>query len=147
MADELHLPVNHTKDLIEVDLGLLDGHDIADPGFLSVYENMVSNWERGYPLVCIPEGESLADVKVRLERHLNAYILSCEREGPVLLVGHAILWMCFIWAFCENRPMRINDGFMRNTHLSIISKNGSGFFLEKTNLDHDEIKILKNLSA
>ncbi len=63
VADELKLPVYPSKDLIEVDLGLLDGHDIADPAFFSVYENMVSNWELGYPQVCIREGESLIDVE------------------------------------------------------------------------------------
>jgi broad specificity phosphatase PhoE len=142
VADELDMPVTYSADLIEVGLGLLDGHDIGDPAFLSVYENMVSNWENGYQQVCIPEGESLLDVKARLERFLNENVLCHDWKGPVLLVGHAILWMSFIWAFCENKPNSINDGFMNKTHLSIIIRNCSGYLLEQNNLSHEEIKKL-----
>ena len=143
VAYELGLPVYHSEKLIEVGLGLLDGHNIGDPAFLSIYSNMVSNWESGYPQVCIPEGESLLDVKARLDRFLNESILNRNYDGPVLLVGHAILWMSFIWAFCENQPRRINDGFMSKAHLSIISKNGKGYILDKINLNYEEISALK----
>ena len=71
IADELCLPVSFSVDLIEVNLGLLDGHDIANPAFLSVYQNTVTNWQRGYPQACIPKGESLLDVKMRLEHFLK----------------------------------------------------------------------------
>ncbi|MDP2964602.1 MAG: histidine phosphatase family protein [Pelolinea sp.] len=145
VADEVGLPVTHSKDLIEVGLGLLDGHDIGDPAFLSVYKNMVANWESGYPQVCVPEGESLLDVKARLECFLNENVFNRNWDGAVLLVGHAILWMSFIWAFCENQPPRINDGFMSKTHLSIISKNGKGYVLDHCNLNHEETTGLKNL--
>jgi probable phosphoglycerate mutase len=143
IANEIGLPVSHSEDLIEVGLGILDGHDIGDPTYLSVYENMVSNWENGDPQVSIPGGESLLDVKARLERFLNGNILNQNHKGSILLVGHAILWMSFIWAFCENKPRRINDGFMSKTHLSVISKNGKGYILDQINLNHEEINILK----
>jgi broad specificity phosphatase PhoE len=145
VADDLGIPVTHSDDLIEVGLGLLDGHDIGDPAFLSVYKNMVANWESGHPFVCVPKGESLLDVKVRLEYFLNENVINKKWDGAVLLVGHAILWMSFIWAFCENQPPRINDGFMNKAHLSIISKNDQGYILDHNNLNHEEIKILKNL--
>ena len=145
VADEVDLPVTHSEDLIEVGLGLLDGHAIGDPAFLSVYKNMVANWESGHPHVCVPEGESLLDVKARLDSFLNENVLNKNWDGVVLLVGHAILWMSFIWAFCENQPPRINDGFMSKTHLSIISKNGRGYVLDHNNLKHEEIAILENL--
>jgi broad specificity phosphatase PhoE len=143
VADDIKLPVTYSEDLIEVGLGVLDGHDINNPAYLSVYENLVSNWQSGYPFVKIPEGESLQDVKARLERFLQASIFSNHFDGPVLIVGHAILWMCFIWAFCDNHPDRINDGFMKKTHLSIISGMKNRFSLEKLNLDHKEVLILK----
>lgn len=143
VADEIGLQVTHTDDLIEVGLGRLDGHDIGDPAFLSVYENMVANWESGYPHACIPQGESLVDVKLRLERFLKTNLLNREWDGAVLLVGHAILWMSFIWTFCENRPTTINDGFMSKTHLSVISKNGKGYFLDNHNLNHKEVTRLE----
>jgi len=143
VADELDLPVSHSEDLIEVGLGVLDGHDIGDQAYLSVYENMVSSWEKGDHQIRIPDGESLLDVKDRLERFLIENVVNQNHKGSVLLIGHAILWMSFIWAFCENKPGRINDGFMSKTHLSIISKNGKGFILDQINLSHDEISNIK----
>jgi len=143
IAEEIKVPVTYSEDLIEVGLGLLDGHDISDPAFLSVYENMVINWERGYPFVRIPDGESLNDVKERFERFLEANIYNNHFDGPVLLVGHAILWMSFIWIFCDNHPDKIHEGFMKKTHLSIVSRNKHTFSLDKLNLDHKEIHALK----
>ncbi len=143
IADELKLAVTYSENLIEVGLGLLDGHDISNRAFLSVYENMVINWERGYPFVQIPDGESLNDVKERFERFLEANIYNSHFDGPVLLVGHAILWMSFIWIFCKNHPVNINEGFMKKTHLSIISGDKNSFSLEKLNMDHKEIYSLK----
>ena len=89
VADKVGLPVTHAKDLIEVGLGRLDGHDISNPAFLSVYINMVTNWERGYPHVSVLEGELLLDIKARLEQFLNENILNRNWDGTVLLVGHA----------------------------------------------------------
>ena len=142
-ADEIKLPVTYSEDLIEVGLGVLDGHDIDNPAYLSVYENLVSNWQSGYSFVKIPEGESLLDVKARLERFFQTFIFSNHYDGPILIVGHAILWMCFIWVFCDNHPERINDGFMKKTHLSIISGERNAFSLYKLNLDHKEIISLR----
>jgi broad specificity phosphatase PhoE len=142
LADKLCLPVTHSEDLVEVNLGLLDGHDIGNPAFLSVYQNTVTNWERGYPQACIPKGESFLDVKMRLDHFLKENVLRRNWDGPVLLVGHGILWLSFIWAFCQNHPPKIDDGFISKTHLSIISSNGKGFILERNNLDHKEIAAL-----
>jgi broad specificity phosphatase PhoE len=143
IADELDLQVSHSEDLIEVGLGVLDGHDISDQTYLSVYEKMVSSWEEGDYQISIPDGESLNDVKNRLERFLNENVLNQKYDGVVLLVGHAILWMSFIWALCKNKPCRINEGFMSKTHISVISKNGMGYMLDQINLNHGELSNLK----
>ena len=97
---------------------------------------MVANWEREYPQVCIPKRESLLDVKARLKCILNEKMLNRKLKDAVLLIGHAILWMCFIRVFCETRPLRINDGFMNKSHLSLISKNGKEYGLEQNNLNN-----------
>ena len=143
IGSKIGLKVSHSEDLIEVGLGALDGHDIGVPAYLSVYKNMVANWEHGYPQVCVLDGESLLDVKLRLNRFLDDQLLNKQWDGAVLLVGHAITWMSFIWAFCINHPANINDGFMNKTHLSIISKTNDGYHLIKNNLDHEEIMALQ----
>lgn len=129
IAEEKQLPITYSESLIEVGLGVLDGLDIGNPGFLSVYENMVANWERGCSQVCVPHGEALLDVKERINNFFQTRILIKEWDGPILIVGHAILWMAFIWVFCKNHSSRINDGFLEEAHYSIITKNESGFLL------------------
>lgn len=144
IGSKIDLPVINSEDLIEVGLGALDGHDIGVPAYQSVYKDMVANWENGYPQVCVLDGESLLDVKLRLQRFLDNHLLNKQWDGAVLLVGHAITWMSFIWAFCINPPSKIHDGFMSKTHLSIISKTKDRFHLINNNLDHKEIMEFEN---
>ena len=40
IADELGLQVSFSEKIIEVELGLLDGYDIGNPAYLSVYEQL-----------------------------------------------------------------------------------------------------------
>jgi broad specificity phosphatase PhoE len=141
-AEKVGLPVISSDDLMEVNLGRLDGHDIGNPVYLSVYQNMVTNWEKGFTHASILNGESLQDVKQRLTRFLEHYVLGKEWDGSVLLFGHAILWMCFIWSFCQNKPASINDGFMSKTHLSVISVDSNNFLLKNYNLSHSEVSDL-----
>lgn len=143
IGSKIGIKVSHSENLIEVGLGALDGHDIGVPAYQSVYKNMVANWESGYPQVCVLDGESLLDVKLRLNRFLDDQILNKKWNGAVLLVGHAITWMSFIWAFCNNHPTNINEGFMNKTHLSIISKTDEGYHLIENNLNHEEIMALQ----
>jgi broad specificity phosphatase PhoE len=121
ISESLCQPFTTSEALMEVDLGKLDNKDISNPGYLSMYKNMVNNWEAGYEEVCILGGESLIDVNDRLLSFMKNNILNKSMDKPTLLIGHAISWMGFIWKNCLNHPITINGGFMEKASYSIIN--------------------------
>ena len=120
--------------LMELDLGVLDNKDISNPGYFSMFNNMVNNWETGYGEVSILGGESLVDVNDRLISFMENNILNKSIDKPILLIGHAISWMGFIWKNCWNTPTTINGGFMEKASYSIINWDERGFFIHSLNI-------------
>jgi hypothetical protein len=57
--------------LIEVDVGILDGENVDDPQGQRVYNEVITGWEQGQEDVGFPGGETLHDVRRRLERLLQ----------------------------------------------------------------------------
>lgn len=120
--------------LMELDLGVLNNKDISNPGYLSMFKNMVNNWETGYGKVSIFGGESLIDVNNRMISFMENNILNKSIDEPTLLIGHAISWMCFIWKNCWNHPATIKGGFMEKSSYSIINWDKRGFFYHTLNI-------------
>ena len=127
-------PFQSTDALLEVDLGALDRKDISDKGFLSMYTQMVQNWEDGYDQVGILDGESLIEVNERLLPFFTRTLEQLENDAPILLIGHAILWMGFIWKNCVNQPQKIKDGFMSVANYSVLEVNENGIFARDLNV-------------
>ena len=134
ISKSLCYPFTTSESLMELDLGVLNNKDISNHGYLSMYKNMVDNWEAGYDEVCISEGESLIDVNDRLISFMENNILNKSIDEPILLIGHAISWMCFIWKNCWNNPTTINGGFMEKASYSIINWDEQGFFIHSLNI-------------
>jgi broad specificity phosphatase PhoE len=134
ISESLCQPFTTSESLMEVDLGVLNNKDISNPGYLSMYKNMVDNWEVGYNEVCISGGESLIDVNDRLISFMENNILNKNLDMPILLVGHAISWMCFIWKNCRNNPTTIGGGFMEKASYSIINWDERGFYIHSLNI-------------
>lgn len=130
ISESLSQPFTTSKALIEADLGVLDNKDISNSGYLSLYENMVENWEAGHDEVCILGGESLIDVNDRLLSFMQENILHKNMDSPILLIGHAISWMGFIWKNCRNHHSTINGGFLQKANFSMISWNKRGFIIK-----------------
>jgi len=134
ISKSLCQPFTTSEALMELDLGVLDTKDISDPGYLSMFKDMVNNWETGYGEVSILGGESLIDVNDRLLSFMENNILNKSMDKPTLLIGHAISWMCFIWKNCRNNPTTINGGFMEKASHSIINWDEQGFFIHSLNI-------------
>jgi len=134
ISESLRQPFTTSEALMEVDLGVLDNKDISNPGNFSMFNNMVNNWEAGYEKVCILGGESLIDVNDRLLSFMEENILNNSIDKPVLLIGHAISWMVFIWKNCLNHPNTIKGGFMEKSSYSIINWDERGFFYHSLNI-------------
>ena len=123
--------------LHEIDVGILDGKDQEDPQNWQDFMDIIGKWNSGSPDVTFPDGESLNDVEARLRVFLDN--LGNEREKPVLVVGHCLLFMAVFWLFCGRCGPEFHDGYMGRGHLSIISGSGDKFQILKFSVPPGEL--------
>lgn len=116
-----HTPVV-TDDLLEVDVGSLDGASWDDPDALRSFTEVLARWEDGTAGASFPGGESLDDVRRRLQS------LLASLEGPAgsraLAVGHGLLFAAVIWLLCPNRPGTIEGYLMGSACLAVVETDG-----------------------
>ena len=124
-----------TDHLLEVGVGPLDGASQDDPDTMAAFTSVAARWEDGSPDAAFPGGESLEDVHGRFGSLLDS--LDGAGHGPVLVVGHSLLFAAVIWCLCENRPAGFNDGFMGRGCLSVVARQGEGFRLVGFNISPD----------
>jgi broad specificity phosphatase PhoE len=80
----------------------------------------------------MPGGESLDDVRTRLHGFLRAHV---EPEpGRILIIGHGMLFMTWLWLFCENRAPTLQDHYMGRGHLSVVEREAGRYRLRDFNL-------------
>jgi broad specificity phosphatase PhoE len=87
LARSLGLDVEIHKDLLEVDLGDLDG--TSGPETLQRYLEVAARWKRGETEAPLPGGESWTDVTTRMIRALPAPAELLTAGSDVVLVGHS----------------------------------------------------------
>lgn len=134
-----------SEDLMEVDVGILDGENQGDAVKWAMYEEVIKKWEQGLHNVGFQCGETLNDIEYRFGRFLEQ--LENRRQGQkgevrngiersenILVVGHCLLFMAVIWLFCENHGSTLEDGHMGRGHLSVIKKNNDRFRILKFNI-------------
>ena len=139
-----------SDDLMELDVGVLDGESQDEPVKWAMYEEVIKKWDKGLHNVGFQGGETLNDIESRFSRFLEE--LENKRPEPkkearneikrserILVVGHCLLFMAVIWLFCENHGPTIEDGHMGRGHLSIISKNNDRFRLLKFNISPETL--------
>ncbi|MBW2060927.1 MAG: histidine phosphatase family protein [Deltaproteobacteria bacterium] len=124
-----------SSDLLEIDVGVLDGEPEHEPRTWAVYERVIQDWEQGLASRGFPGGETLNDVAKRLGAFLTG--LEAGRQTPVLIVGHCLLFMAAIWLFCKNHGPGLEDGHMGRGHLTIIGKRDDGFHILAFNISPD----------
>jgi broad specificity phosphatase PhoE len=131
VARRCGLPVAFTNALWEVDVGQLDGCSVDEEG-LSAFRGVIREWEEGSLDASLPGGETLASARHRFGRFLDG--LSDEPEGPLLIVGHGVLFMVVLWEFCKNPQPRMMDNYMGRGHLSVLSGRDHRYQLVEFNL-------------
>ena len=129
---ELNLTPVFTDLLVEVDVGELEGKSQTDPKMTAAFEHVMKLWEDGFQQEGFEGGETLLGVKNRLGKLLDR--VDNGDSGHVLLVGHCLLYMAFIWLFCENHGPTLESGHMGRARLSILRKTSENFRLEKFDL-------------
>jgi len=119
VGERTGIPVRTEPALLEVDVGELDGVDSYGGDAWARYEAVRRQWELGQEKAGFAGGETLADIRARLERFLGR--LPDRRSGPVVLVGHGMIFMSLLWLFCENRAPTLQGNYMEKGHLSVLT--------------------------
>jgi len=119
-----------TEELREVDVGILDGKCIEEYDRQKIYDEVIGKWNIGQYKICFQNGENLIDVKNRIDKILN---IIDNTDQKVLVVGHGLLFMAFIWLFCDNHGSKYNNGRINRCHYSIIENCNGRFQI----LEHD----------
>jgi broad specificity phosphatase PhoE len=118
--------------LREVDVGVLDGLSIEVYEYRAMFSRIVEQWNLRHNNIGFPGGETLDAVKNRLTAFLK--ILEGEQNKNILVVAHDILFVAFIWLFCDNHTPKFNDDNIKPGHISIVSKIDGQFHILKHNL-------------
>jgi broad specificity phosphatase PhoE len=116
--------------LREVDVGILDGKCIEEYDRQKIYDEVIGKWDKGQNQVGFEEGENLNDVKMRIDNFLGNI---GNTEQKVLVVGHGLFFMAFIWLFCDNHGPNYNSGRINRCHYSVIQNNSGRYHI----LEHD----------
>lgn len=118
-----------SPDLEEADLGTIEGTSWDVPGNLQVFRGVLDRWQRRELEAGFFEGETLRDIRERLERFLAGI---ADADGPVLAVGHQVTFMAAIWLFCDNAGDSMRAWRLGHCRLAAMSRNGApGFHLER----------------
>jgi len=120
------------KSLIEVDVGTLDGRSIEVYENRVVFSRVIEQWNLGHNDIGFPGGESLDEVKKRLLDFIK--VLDNEENKNILVVAHDILFIAFVWLFCDNHMPKFNDDNIKPGHISIVSKIDSKFHILRHNI-------------
>jgi broad specificity phosphatase PhoE len=112
------LPVSYSEALWEVDVGELDGRAV-DEESIATFQSVLDAWEAGRAEACLPGGETFASARDRFRGFLAD--VAAGHEGPILIVGHGVLFMVVLWAFSENRRAHMFDNYMGRGHLAVLN--------------------------
>ncbi len=107
ICKELNLVYEIDNDLIEVDLGDLEGKSYEPSHRMKIFHGIITNWVEGDKQLNFTNGENYQDVKNRIEKLRNLYL---DKED-VLLVAHNTLFALMM--SYEKKVNHISELFMR----------------------------------
>ena len=116
-----------TESLREIDVGELDGKCIEEADRRKIYDEVISKWDDGQNDAGFQDGETLDVVKDRIKDFLKN--LDDKNNERILVVGHGLLFMAFIWLFCNNRGPMFESGRINRCHYSVLEKKDDKFHI------------------
>jgi len=108
------------ESLREIDVGELDGKCIEEIDRRKIYDEVISEWTNGQNDFGFNQGESLNMVGQRIKDFLK--VLDNKKDEKVLVVGHGLFFMAFIWLFCDNHGSNFESGRINRCHYSALRK-------------------------
>jgi len=119
------------ESLREIDVGILDGKCIEELNRRKVYDKVIAKWDKGQNDAGFQDGETLDVVKDRIKDFLKS--LDDKNNKRILVVGHGLLFMAFIWLFCNTRGPIFESGRINRCHFTVIERKDGQFHI----LEHD----------
>jgi broad specificity phosphatase PhoE len=117
------------ESLREINVGELDGKCIEEQDRRAIYDNVISKWDKGQNDIGFEDGETLSMVKTRI----NNFLKNLDDSKQILVVGHGLFFMAFIWLFCDNHGMTFEKGRINRCHYTVVKNIDEGFHI----LEHD----------
>ncbi len=105
------------ENLIEVDVGDLEGTSEVDPEKLGFFMEVMTEWLVNERSIQFPGGESLLDVRARLKKVRMKYMGS--DAVPTVFVGHCAVFSVFMGM--TNKFRLAEEGFLPNAGLARFS--------------------------
>lgn len=116
------------ESLREIDVGILDGKCIEEKDKRKIYDEVISKWDKGKNQIGFQDGENLNDIKKRIDNFLGNID---KTDETILVVGHGLFFMAFIWLYCDNHGPKFESGRINRCHYSVIENNGSKYHILK----------------
>ena len=111
--------------LLEVDVGDLEGKSELETSHWNQYQNTIDEWERGNVSRQFPNGESLIEIKSRLDKFIKE--LNKHDFHNVIIVSHSVLIMCFLWLYGINKKPKLEANHMNRGHFSRLQFSGTKY--------------------
>jgi glucosyl-3-phosphoglycerate phosphatase len=125
VGSELHLEPRISADLREAGLGELDGKSYDIPALRAVFDGVLARWQRREHDAGFPGGETLRDLGNRFAGFLAGLP---SDHGPVLVVGHQVLFMTAVWLFSEDPGHSILAWRLGHCDVTVMARNGTPGF-------------------
>ncbi|NTV30848.1 histidine phosphatase family protein [candidate division WWE3 bacterium] len=121
IQDICSVPITPTSLLNEVNFGKLDGMPKHHPDYSSQYQHILEHWHNHEFDVAFPEGENYNDIITRF----LTFVMKAQHNGDsvIVAVGHTVFMRTVIWGLSANRPQTIDDCFVDNGHMSVLTYN------------------------
>jgi broad specificity phosphatase PhoE len=136
VSERLELTPMIHEQLLEVDLGDLEGKSTEDSRLWAKRQQVMDHWSQKMKDKGYPGGETLEEIGNRFGGLLDE--IQEHSFNKMILVGHKILFMASMWLFCENRGNHINDLQMEPAHLTVIEGAGKTFRIVAFNISPED---------
>lgn len=134
--EQLDYEITRLTELNEICWGEHEGQ-MPNPSMKDNWERVRKAWETGNYDERIPEGESIAEVAVRLNHFIDNYIAKDTVNDKILICSHGRTIRAFMCLLLGLPLSKMNDFAHHNMNLYLVEwQNGKGQLIKHNNIDH-----------